>query len=89
MKHGLPCILALQLTAQLAAAAWINIGPYGGVARALASDASGTTVYVMNPRSGVFRSSGGPWILVFDAIDRRSADFASLRGDIGWFVSKR
>ena len=69
MKHGLPCILALQLTAQLAAAAWINIGPYGGVARALASDASGTTVYVMNPRSGVFRSSGGPWILVFDAID--------------------
>jgi len=49
------------------ASAWINIGPDGGVVRAMA--ASSGAVYVLNTRSGVFRSVDGglTWIPVFTA----------------------
>ncbi|HEX9500440.1 MAG TPA: hypothetical protein VGA10_02180 [Thermoanaerobaculia bacterium] len=54
-----------------AAPLWTNIGPFGGEARSLSSDTSGRNVYLLNRRSGVFRSlSGGPWTLVFDAMPR-------------------
>jgi hypothetical protein len=71
MKSGLLFFLALTFLAEVGAAPWTNIGPFGGEARSLASDASGNTEYVLNGRTGVFRSSGGaPWTLVFDAIAR-------------------
>jgi hypothetical protein len=64
------CFAALFARAE-AAPLWTNIGPFGGEARSISSDASGRNVYVLNPRSGVFRSfNGGPWTLVFDAIER-------------------
>ena len=68
-RLALVCLLALVPAAP--AAVWTNIGPYGGDSRSLAADASGNNVFVLNPRSGVFRSSFfGPWTLVFDAITR-------------------
>ena len=71
MKFGLMFFFALAFFAEVGPAAWTNIGPFGGEARSLASDASGNTVYVLNRRTGVFRSSGGaPWTLVFDAVAR-------------------
>src|SRR5437016_1172606 len=64
------CSVAILRTAE-AAPLWINIGPPGGEARSLSSEVNGRNVYVLNRRSGVFRSfNGGPWTLVFDAIAR-------------------
>jgi photosystem II stability/assembly factor-like uncharacterized protein len=61
----------LTLAPGAASAIWTNIGPFGGDARSLASDSAGNTVFVLNPRTGVFRSAfGGPWTLVFDALQR-------------------
>ncbi len=71
MKHRLLFVFALALLADAGAAAWTNIGPFGGEARSLASDASGNTVFVVNRRTGVSRSTGGgTWTLVFDAVGR-------------------
>lgn len=71
MKRGALFACALWLTSVASATTWTNIGPFGGEAHSLASDASGVTRYVLNRRSGVFRSSGGgPWNLVFDAVAR-------------------
>jgi hypothetical protein len=64
------CFAALFARAE-AAPLWTNIGPFGGDARSISSDATGRNVFVLNQRSGVFRSlNGGPWTLVFDAIER-------------------
>ena len=71
MKLGLPLIFMALVAAPSSGWAWTNIGPFGGVARSIAANANGTELYVMNPRSGLFRSSGGgPWMLVFDAVER-------------------
>jgi hypothetical protein len=64
------CFAAFFARAE-AAPLWTNIGPFGGDARSISSDATGRNVFVLNRRSGVFRSlNGGPWTLVFDAIER-------------------
>ncbi len=71
VKHALLVVCALSALGSIAAAPlWTNIGPEGGEARSFASDARTNTVFVVNPRSGVFRSAGGPWTLVFDALGR-------------------
>src|SRR5207248_6210197 len=67
------CILVCLLASvpSVGIAAWTNIGPFGGRVPSIATDSSGTNVFVLNPRSGVFRSTGGgPWTLVFDAAAR-------------------
>ena len=64
------CSIALFVRAE-AVPLWTNIGPFGGEARSISSDASGRNVYLLNRRSGAFRSfNGGPWTLVFDAMER-------------------
>src|SRR5216684_2607638 len=72
MRSALLVVCALTLVEPAhAAPAWLNIGPFGGEARSLSSDATGRNVYLLNPRSGIFRSSNdGPWTLVFDAMAR-------------------
>src|SRR5712691_2188675 len=72
MRSALLVVCALTLVEPAhAAPAWLNIGPFGGEARSLSSDATGRNAYLLNPRSGIFRSSnGGPWTLVFDAMAR-------------------
>ena len=72
MRSALLVVCALTLIEPAhAAPAWVNIGPFGGEARSLSSDATGRNVYLLNPRSGIFRSAnGGPWTLVFDAMAR-------------------
>src|SRR5258708_40230090 len=67
------CSVAVIGTAE-AAPTWTNIGPPGGEARSLSSDASGRNVFLLNRRSGVFRSfTGGPWTLVVEAVARGAA----------------
>jgi len=71
MRSALLVVCALTLVEPAYAAPWLNIGPFGGESRSLSSDATGRNVYLLNPRSGIFRSSnGGPWTLVFDAMAR-------------------
>jgi hypothetical protein len=69
-----PLLILCALTALPCGGAtppWINIGPPGGEARSLASNARTDTTFVLNPRSGVFRTvAGGAWSLVFDALAR-------------------
>ena len=64
------CFAAFFVRAE-AVPLWTNIGPFGGEARSISSDAAGRNVYLINRRSGVFRSfNSGPWTLVFDAMER-------------------
>ncbi|MDQ6800326.1 MAG: hypothetical protein M3041_05760 [Acidobacteriota bacterium] len=72
MRRALLFAFSLALLARAEAAPlWPNIGPFGGEARSITSDASGRNIYLLNRRSGVFRSfNGGPWTLVFDATER-------------------
>ncbi|MEO6259052.1 MAG: hypothetical protein ABIP63_01835 [Thermoanaerobaculia bacterium] len=69
MKRGLQTFFLLACMSRSALCLPTNVGPHGGVSKSLAVAAN--DVYVVNARSGVFRSTnGGPWMLSFDSLTR-------------------